>query len=262
MNTAIKHLSIITGASRGMGEAIALQLLAPDRLVLGISRGQSQALQQRAAELGAPEQFLLQWQADLSEPLPVAERLRDWLIAQAPAGIASLELINNAALLSPPGPVDARPLAELSAALRVSLEATLLLSAAVLEATADWSCPRRVLNISSGLGRRAMAGSAGYCAAKAGMDNLSRAMALDEAHKQAQGRPAAQVVSLAPGIIDTDMQVQLRSADAAQFPDQAVFAGFKQAGQLSSPAEAAARVLAVLRRPDFGSQVLADVREA
>ena len=150
----------------------------------------------------------------------------------------------------------------LSAALRVGLEATVLLSAAFLDATRDWPAARKVLNISSGLGRRAMAGSALYCAAKAGMDNLSRAMALDEEHKAAQGERAARVVSLAPGIIDTDMQAQLRGGDASKFPDRDRFAAFKAEGQLASAEDTATRVLRFLARDDFGQQVLADVRDA
>jgi NAD(P)-dependent dehydrogenase (short-subunit alcohol dehydrogenase family) len=102
-----------------------------------------------------------------------------------------------------------------------------------------------------------MAGSAVYCAAKAGMDHFSRAVALDEAHRG----DAAKVVSLAPGVIDTDMQTQLRAADADGFPDRKVFVNLRSSGQLSSPQDAAARVLAFLRRDDFGSNVVADVRE-
>ena len=132
-----------------------------------------------------------------------------------------------------------------------------LLSSAFLRATAHWQAQRRILNISSGLGRRAMAGSAAYCAAKAGMDNLSRAMALDEAAKP----KGARIVSLAPGIIDTDMQAQLRSGDPSKFPDQPVFASFKTSGQLMSPDEAARKVLRYLARDDFGQTVLADVRD-
>jgi benzil reductase ((S)-benzoin forming) len=68
-------------------------------------------------------------------------------------------------------------------------------------------------------------------------------------------------VSLAPGVIDTDMQVQLRSGDPAGFPDRALFVGMHEQGQLASPAAAAAKVLAYLERADFGRNVLADVRD-
>ena len=76
----------------------------------------------------------------------------------------------------------------------------MLLSAAFLRASAEWTVPRRVLNISSGLGRRAMASQAGYCAAKAGMDHFTRCLALEQ-----QALPnGARVCSLAPGVIDTE----------------------------------------------------------
>ena len=86
----------------------------------------------------------------------------------------------------------------------------MLMTGAFLHATEHWSVPRKVLNISSGLGRRAMASQTAYCAAKAGMDHFTRCLALEEAIKPA----GAKVCSLAPGVIDTDMQVQLRSANA------------------------------------------------
>jgi benzil reductase ((S)-benzoin forming) len=149
------------------------------------------------------------------------------------------------------------PLADTRAALRVGLEAAMLLTTAFLDGTRDWPGQRRVLNISSGLGRRAMAGSASYCAAKAGMDHFSRAVALEEAT-----RPnGARIVSLAPGVIDTDMQLQLRDADPLAFPDRATFVNLHQHAHLSSPHDAAARVLACLDRAHFGAEAVADVRD-
>ena len=103
-----------------------------------------------------------------------------------------------------------------------------------------------------------MAGQATYCAAKAGMDQmLSRAIALD----QAELANGARIVALAPGVIDTDMQVQLRGADGAGFPDQGNFIRLKESGQLTSSHDAAARVIAYLQRKDFGTSPVADVRE-
>ncbi len=134
----------------------------------------------------------------------------------------------------------------------------MLLTSAFLDATRGWPGARKVLNISSGLGRRAMASQAAYCAAKAGMDHFSRCVALDEA--RAPG--GARICSIAPGVIDTDMQRQLRSAADADFPDRLNFEQLKRGGQLSSPENAAGRVLAWLARPDFGEEPVADLREA
>ncbi len=146
-------------------------------------------------------------------------------------------------------------------ALRVGLEAPMLLTSAFLAATArwvaqGWQSPRKVLNISSGLGRRPMASQAPYCAAKAGLDHFSRCCALDQA-LQPHG---ARVVSLAPGVIATDMQVQLRQGDPSRFPDRDRFVSLHQSGLLSTPQQAARSVLAFLARPDFGDEPVADVR--
>jgi benzil reductase ((S)-benzoin forming) len=250
-----RQLFILTGASRGMGEAIAQQLLAPEHVLLCISRRHSDALdaQARSAEASCE-----QWSADLGDPVPVAAHLQAWLGEQDGSRFSTATLINNAAALTRIGPIDECSDAELSSALRVGLEAPLLLTAAFLRATRGWPASKRVLNISSGLGRRAMAGQAPYCTSKAGMDHFSRALALDEAHRSG----GATVVSLAPGVIDTEMQVHLRAGDPAGFPDLANFVGMKEKGQLSSPAEAAARVLAYLARADFGANPVADVRDA
>ena len=251
----MERLFVITGASRGMGAAIAAQLLQPRHAVLGISRHTDDALAARAAAAGASCE---QWTADLTAPADVARRLQAWLAAFNAQRFESVTLINNAAALTRIGHIEDCDDAELASAMRVGLEAPVLLSAAFLRATRGWRARKRILNISSGLGRRAIAGQATYCAVKAGLDHFSRALALDEAQRE----NGATVVSLAPGVIDTDMQVQLRGADAAGFPERAFFVELKEKGQLTSPEAAAARVLAYLDRGDFGTSPVADVRDA
>jgi NAD(P)-dependent dehydrogenase (short-subunit alcohol dehydrogenase family) len=247
-----QHLFILTGASRGMGLAIAEQLLSPDHTLLCLSRHTNEALAAQAGRAACP---LEQWPLDLAHSGEAAARLRQWLAGQTASGYASATLINNAGVIPRIGPL--READDLARALRVGLEAPMLLSAAFLGATESWPLPRKVLNISSGLGRRPMASQAAYCAAKAGMDHFTRCLALEEALTP----HGAKVCSLAPGVIDTDMQVQLRGADAAAFPDRARFEQLKSGDQLDSPASAARKVLAYLARPDFGTEAVADVRE-
>ncbi len=249
-----RHLFILTGASRGMGLAMAQQLLVPGNSLLCISRQVNNALAVQAVNAGV---LLLQWAQDLASGAHVSTMLAHWLHEQKSHEFASATLINNAGAIPRIVPLrDAEP-DDLSHALRVGLEAPMLLTSAFLRATQDWQGQRKVLNISSGLGRRAMASQAAYCAAKAGMDHFTRCIALEEA-SQANG---AKVCSLAPGVIDTDMQIQLRTADAKVFPDQGSFVNLKSSGSLASPADAAQRVLTVLMRSDFGSEPISDVRK-
>jgi len=251
----MQHLTILTGASRGMGRAIAEQLCRADALVLCISRGRPDALDALARERGAT---LMQWSADLADPAPVAARLRAWLGERDGKQSASATLINNAGVIGGTGPLDAAGAVAIATALRVDLEAPMQLTAAFIAATSGWNIPRKVLNISSGSGRRPMAGAALYCAAKAGMDHFSRCVALEQA-----GRAnAVRIVSLAPGIIDTDMQTELRAGDPLAFPERDNFVRMKDSGALTTPADAARRVLTYLARPNFGDQPVADVRDA
>ena len=247
------HLYILTGASRGMGLAMAQQLLTPGNSLLCISRHSNGALATEAHHSQVP---LVQWTHDLSDGQGASERLRDWLQSQDMAAYSSVTLINNAGVIPRIGPLSQADPQDLALALRVGLEAPMQLCAAFLGATGSWTLPRKVLNISSGLGRHPMASQAGYCAAKAGMDHFTRCMALDEALH----RHGAKVCSLAPGVIDTDMQVQMRAAVGEAFPDQNKFLQLKAQGQLSSPEQAAAQVLRFLARPDFGQEPVADVR--
>jgi benzil reductase ((S)-benzoin forming) len=145
-----------------------------------------------------------------------------------------------------------------AAALRVGLEAPALLTAAFLRATDGWGIRASVLNISSGAGRRAIAGWSVYCAAKAGLDQLSRVMAEDEAR-----RPNGAKDRLAgPGGDRHRHAVATACGRRRRLSRPAALQGTEGGGQLASAEDAAARVLAYLARPDFGANPVADVRDA
>ena len=76
------HLYILTGASRGMGLAMAQQLLATGNTLLCISRNASPQLATSAQKSG---HNLMQWTHDLADTEGVSARLRDWLQSQDPA---------------------------------------------------------------------------------------------------------------------------------------------------------------------------------
>jgi benzil reductase ((S)-benzoin forming) len=250
----MKKLYILTGASRGMGLAMARQILAAGDTLLGIARTGNDSLKALAVQSGAS---LEQWQCDLAEAAVPAASLRAWLADVGPSAFSQANLINNAGVIARISPLSAADSLDLSNTLRVGLEAPMLLTAAFLGATEHWSIDRRVLNISSGLGRTALASQAGYCAAKAGMDHFTRCLSLDEARKS----NGAKVCSLAPGVIATDMQVQLRSSNPTDFPDIGNFISMHEKGMLDTPQDAGAKVLAYLQRADFGANPVADVRQ-
>lgn len=249
-------LVIVTGSSRGLGAELAAQLLAPDVRMLAIARSPNPSLQEAAGRAGAQ---LEQRALDLADAGSAAREVAAWLARQPPAAVRRATLVNNAAALAAPGPLELDSDEAIAAVVRVGLEAPVLLTAAFMRVTRSWAALRRVLLISSGAGRQPLAGSASYCAVKAGLDHFARSVALDQ---QAHGAQAVRIVSLAPGVFETGMQRRLREADPAVFPNRAYFVDLQRNGQLLAPRDAAARVLAYLNHDDFGARPVADVRDA
>jgi benzil reductase ((S)-benzoin forming) len=150
-----------------MGLAMAEQLLQDGNYLISLSRQTNPTLQATADKKGVP---LFQWQQDLSDSVSAGERLRQWLSEQPATAFISATLINNAGVIAKIAPLSQADASDLAMALRVGLEAPMQLASAFLNATQAWNIPLKILNISSGLGRRAMASQSAYCAAKAGMD--------------------------------------------------------------------------------------------
>jgi benzil reductase ((S)-benzoin forming) len=125
-----------------------------------------------------------------------------------------------------------------------------------LAATTGLAPVRRVINISSGAGRRPYFGWGAYCAAKAGLDMVSRVAALES---QSTGS-GVQVVSLAPGVLDTPMQAVLRATRAEDFVDVERFRQMKAAGDLRDPADVAADILRLEKSGKLFGEPVADLR--
>ena len=247
---------IVTGASKGLGAAMVEQLLSPDRQVVGIARSPNDALAAAARERGAWLDWYLQDLADTA----ATDRLAASICASMPRDATRYALVNNAALIEPVGSVALLEPGPIVAALNVNLAAPMLFSARFLAATDDRDVDRRILNISSGSGRRPMDGNGVYSATKAGLDMFTRCMKAEQLERPAGRR--ARVVSLAPGVIDTEMQVLARSQDPVRFPQTAYFVKMKEDGVLVSPADAARRILGYLFRDDFGDAEIDDIRSA
>lgn len=244
----IRTLAIVTGASRGLGEAIALQYIARNTPLITVARGRSDQLDQAARQSSSP---LTQIQADLSDP-QVAEQTSRQVAALVPDDVTRCILINNAGTVHPIA--NAARLSDAGAintALTLNITSLMLMTGAVLHARrGNTDC--RILNISSGAGRNPMPGWGVYCATKAAVDIYTRVLAQEHSDVRA--------VSLAPGVIDTDMQQAIRASDESDFPSLERFQDLHRQGQLASPTETAQHIIQFIERDDFGTTVLDDLR--
>ena len=91
----------------------------------------------------------------------------------------------------------------------------------------------KIINISSGAANHVVPGWSAYSAAKAGVDQFTRVLA-------AEVEPYAITVNSAyPGVVDTQMQAEIRHTDPERFPERPRFERYYQMGQLRPPEEVA-----------------------
>jgi len=231
--------AIVTGHTRGLGAAIALELQQRGIAVLGLARSR--------AELPGIEQVEL----DMADPAA----LEAWLAGDALriflADADEALLVNNAGVVTPVGPLTAQDPAAVLRAVSLNIAAPLALAAALAQAAP--SIRRRILHVSSGAGRNAYPGWSVYCATKAALDHHARAVLMD-------GDNRVRVTSLAPGVIDTDMQATIRATPDEHFPMRERFVELKQTGTLASPEECARGLVDYLLTPGFGAEPVDDLR--
>ena len=239
--------AVVTGHTRGLGAAIAAHLLSRDVDVLGIAR-------HRNAELAEGHgDALTQVQLDLADAAALMEWLQSDAIGRFLRQSRTALLVNNAGVLQPIGPLETQDAAMISRAVAANVAAALMLSAAFAAATSD-APDRRILHISSGAGRNAYAGWSVYCATKAALDHHARAVALDHT-------PALRISSVAPGVIDTDMQAEIRASTDDKFPDRPHFVAMKREGRLLSADETGRAVVEFLVSDAFGREPVTDLRQ-
>ncbi|MGB6105815.1 MAG: SDR family oxidoreductase [Pusillimonas sp.] len=242
-------VAIVTGATRGLGQALVQGLLHADTRLITVARSHNAALAAQAAESGCS---LQQVQSDLSNP-SAAERVAKQVVAGLPAGAKRYVLINNAGTVHPiHQAADLDNAAAITAAFSLNVTSVMLITAAFLQAVKPLQADCRIINISSGAGRNPTAGWGVYCATKAALDHYTRVL-----HAENHG---VRIVSLAPGVVDTGMQETIRDSAESDFPSVERFAQLHQRGQLASPQDVAARILRYLDRDDFGTTVLDDIR--
>jgi len=110
--------------------------------------------------------------------------------------------------------------------------------------------------IGSGAATTPYAGWSSYGAAKAGLAQWVRTVGLEQTERGSSTR----VVWIAPGVIATEMQKQIRESPARDFPEVARFQELLDTGRLSTPGEAADAIWAVLDG-DFENGATLDVRD-
>lgn len=234
---------IITGHTRGLGRALTELYLQRGWQVLGLARGR--------ADMVSPK--LRQVRIDLADGAALAAWLSSGLLRDFLADADNILLVNNAGTVSPNALLGRQRPSEILSAVALNVSAPLLLSNAVLAARPA-RVPLDILHIGSGAGRKNYPGWSVYGATKAALDHHARCVA-------AEGHENVRITCLAPGVVDTAMQGEIRAADEADFPMRPRFAALKEGGGLQSAEETAAKIAAYVESARFGEEAAADIRD-
>lgn len=234
------HYFFITGSSKGLGKALTELLLSDkNNFVYGISRTnnichqQFQHLKLDLADLDAVQQFQY-------------PELKD---------ATAITLVNNAGIVGDIKHLGNLDVEKIISTYNINLIAPTLLINQFFN-TYNNNLRKLVVNISSGAGRSPIDGWSVYCASKAGLDMLSLVFKTELEHNNIN----TSIISLAPGIIDTSMQDEIRKADKANFSNIERFIEYKNNGDLSNPNETAKQVYAFIFDQKLHNKTICSVR--
>ncbi len=240
----MKTLFIITGSSKGIGKGLAEHALkSDDHDVIGISRSHSidhknyQGISFDLSEVEKLEQE--------GEQLLKSDQTYERIVLINNAG--TLGDVKHMGKITPPA---------ITHLFNLNVTAPILLMNAFMKLYKDFEGEKIIFNVSSGAGKSPVDGWSGYCASKAALDMATKVAAKEAEMDQSGFR----VHAIAPGVVDTEMQTEIRSADKKEFSGVEKFKNLKENQELSSEAEVAEKYFHILNNLDQYTDPILDVR--
>jgi len=238
----MKNYFFITGTGKGIGKALA-EILLKERqnYVYGLSR---------VNEIESTNfQFV---KIDLSDNSAVENYTFPVL-----EDVQRITLINNAGVIGDIKPIGKKNNASIIETITINTITPVVLMNSFIATYQEQNIEKLILNISSGAGRHPIHSWADYCASKSAIDMLSLVVQEEQQYKE----NPIQIFSVAPGIIDTAMQKEIRAAEEKDFPLKQQFVDMKNTRALVSPQETALLLLKIINNKADYQDIILDVRE-
>ncbi|RMG45383.1 MAG: SDR family oxidoreductase [Acidobacteria bacterium] len=225
--------ALVTGAGSGIGRATAVRLAQAGYAVALVGRRRRELEETARACASAGGRAVVET-ADVGDPAEV-----DNAIAAVQRRFGRLEALVNNAGQAAFGTVETTPLEVWERLFRVNVTGAFLVSRAALPLLRAGERPA-VVNVASTLGLVGMRRAAAYCASKAALVNLTRAMALDHAGE------GIRVNAVCPGAVDTPMLRAPRGDEPASDARLERLGGRHPVGRIGRPEEIAEAIFRLL----------------
>lgn len=222
----------ITGTSRGIGEALAKELLIDKKnYVLGFSRNQS-----------IEESNYSHKHIDLSN----IESITNFDFPNVP-NAESICLVNNAGTLGDIKYFGNLSDENLAHTMVTNFVAPIVLSNKFMRKYKDIANRKTIINIGSGASKTPYDGWGAYCASKAGLEMITKVIAKE----QDIANTGFQVYNIAPGVVDTKMQESIRESNTDDFSHLYKFLDLKKENGLYQAKDVAIKLIELMQHPEL-----------
>lgn len=227
----MKDVFLITGASKGLGRSLALSIAESGGVVIALAR-ESLELESVEVELKKISEESFAVVCDLADSSQISQTAE--MIASSFGHLSGI--IHNAGIINPIGNMLDVEREGWEKTIQVNLLGVQDLTRS-LESVIGGENHTRITTISSGAAQRSLHGWSAYCVSKAGLDMWTKCMAEEGENANISA------LAIAPGIVDTGMQQEIRQADESSFPLLQNFKDYYRNGELSKPDDVATKLL-------------------
>ncbi len=217
--------AVVTGVSKGLGESAAKLLLESGVHVIGISRSINHSLNDYAEANNVSYQHYSCDLGDIEKTEEVAQEISESVFFQDPE---TVYLINNAAVLEPIDTSMNVKRTDLAYHIGVNAIAPMVLMNIFLQKATELDVRFIGTTVTSGAAERPVYGWSAYCTSKASVNMYTKTAALE----QDELNTASKVIAFNPGVMDTQMQEQIRASSENEFKEVDNFREYKQNNML------------------------------
>ncbi|QCJ44005.1 (S)-benzoin forming benzil reductase [Bacillus sp. S3] len=217
--------AIITGASKGLGEAVAKRLIREQIAVVSVSRTENKEIKSLALEQGIDYKH---FSCNLSLEKEVQEVFMEIAHCIFQKNPQEILLFNNAGMIEPIQKVGHLDQTPVIGNIQVNLIAPILITNLFFSKAQLTNTKVTVVNVTSGAAVRSIEGWSVYCSSKAGLNMFTQTAAIEQAEMNNNNT----IIAFSPGVMDTNMQETIRSSNKEAFKDLDQFKEYKEKNML------------------------------
>jgi benzil reductase ((S)-benzoin forming) len=244
----MSKILIITGGNKGIGSGIVLEYKQNGYTIISIARSRNES---------SLYNDVVQVQLNLSETNAIENVFSEILRSIDSSNLETIVLINNAGTLGMINRLERIEAPVIELAIQLNIVAPFILNSIFLRETKNWNCTKKIVNISSGAAIKPYYGWSVYCATKAAIDMMTKAIAIE----QDTIEKGVKVIAIYPGVVDTAMQEQIRNSDSQKFIDVQRFIDFKESGSLVSTEIVGKEIFQIINSDNFPNGAILNISD-